>query len=94
MQAKRILQWAILAMLVIASALNILYLTGVLGQHAATIGFLLVLGCFAANLLLKRRYANAPATEATRLQNLRGIVTAGFAVICLVSTAVAFVWLG
>ncbi|MBQ9196742.1 MAG: hypothetical protein IJ157_05805 [Clostridia bacterium] len=94
MQAKKILQWAILAALAAASTLNILYLTGKLGQHAATYGFLLVLACFAAHLLLKRRYADAPVTENNRLQNLRGAVTAAFAVVWLVSTGLAFVWLG
>ena len=94
MQAKRILQWSILIALILASALNILYLTGVFGQHAATLGFLLVLGCFAASLLLKRRWGSLPAAAPAKLENLRGIVTAVFAVTWLVTTGIAFVWLG
>lgn len=92
MNAKRIMQWAILAVCLIASVLNILYLTGVLGQHAATYGFLLVLGCFAAHLLLKRRYTGAPAA-ASLLENLRGTLTAVFAVTWLVTAGMAFVWI-
>ncbi len=93
MNVKRALQWAILAVLAAASALNILYLTGVIGQHAATWGFLLVVGCFALTLLLKKRMADAPAPEDNALQRARGIATAVFAVIWLVTGGMAFVWM-
>ena len=93
MNVKRVMQWVILAVCLIASVLNILYLTGATGQHAATVGFLLVVGCFAAHLLLKSRYADAPAAPDTRLENLRGILTAVFAVVWLVTAGMAFVWL-
>lgn len=94
MGIKRILQWAILAVCLIASALNILYLAGVLSQHAATYGFILVVACWAAHLALKKRYADAPAAPDTRFENVRGILTAVFAVVWLITAGMAFVWLG
>ncbi len=93
MNIKRLLQWAILAVCLAAALLNILYLTGVLSQHAATYGFLLVLAVFAAQLLLKKRFADAPPTPNTRLENLRGILTAVFAVTWLVTSGLALVWI-
>ena len=93
MHIKRILQWVILAVCLAASVLNILYLTGVFSQHAATYGFLLVLAAFAAQLLLKKRFADAPPTPNTRLENLRGILTAVFAVTWLVTSGLALVWI-
>lgn len=90
MQYKRILQWAILAACVVATILNLLYLTGVLGEHAATYGFLLLLICFIANLVLKRRFPDLPATPDTRIEKLRGILTAVFAVAWLVTVGFAF----
>ena len=92
MQTKRIVQWGILAALAVASALNVLYLTGVLGQHASTVGFLLVLACFAAQMALKNRWADEPAENPGTVQTLRSVATVAFAVIWLVSTGMAFVW--
>ena len=60
---------------------------------AATYGFLLVLAVFAAQLLLKKRFADAPPTPNTRLENLRGILTAVFAVTWLVTSGLALVWI-
>jgi|GEM_PF-3457250 len=93
MRVKRVMQWAILAVCAAASLLNILYLSGVLSQHAATYGFLLVLACFAAHLLLKKQYADAPAAPDTRLERLRGGLTALFAVLWLVTSGLAMVWM-
>lgn len=93
MRIKRAMQWAILAVCLAASVLNILYLTGVFSQHAATIGFILVVACFAAHLLLQKRYADAPPAPDTPPERLRGILTAVFAVIWLVSAGMALVWL-
>ena len=92
MHIKQALQWIILAACAAATALNVLYLTGVFSQHAATYGFLLVAACWAALLLLKSRLADAPAAADTRLEKLRGILTAVFAVAWLVTAGMAFAW--
>lgn len=90
MNVKRIMQWVILTVCAAAFVLNVLYLTSVLGQHAATWGFLLVVACFAAHLLLKKRYVSD--TPDTPVERLRGILTAVLAIAWLVTAGMAFVW--
>ena len=92
MQVKRILQWAILAALAAASALNILYLTGTLNQRASSLGYALVIGCFVALFLLKKRITSEASSAPTRLDSIRGIATAVFAVIWIVTIGISLVW--
>ena len=91
MKLKKLYQWSILLSCITASALNILYLLHKCSQHATTVGFILLLLCWGAGLLLKKRFDGLPASKDSPSENIRGIMTALFSIIWLVTTGIALV---
>ena len=87
---KKGLQWAILTAFVLATVINILCLTGVLPRSAATVGVGAVLCLWAIQLVLKRRWAELPAEPDTPPERLRGILTAVFAGLWVLTAALSY----
>lgn len=88
---KLILQWSIAAALFAASACNILYLTGVWARTAVGTGTLLVILCYLAVAIYKRKGTDNTVSD-TRMDRFRGNATGALAVIWLVTTGLTMFW--
>ena len=87
---KKSLQWAILTAFVLATVINILCLTGVLSRSAAAVGVGAVLCLWAIQLVLKRRWAELPAEPDTPAERVRGMLTAVFAGLWVLTAALSY----
>ena len=88
---KLILQWSIAAALFAAAACNVLYLTGVWTRTAVSAGMLLVILCYLAVAVYKRKGTKDVVSD-TRMDRLRGNATGVLAVIWLVTTGLSMFW--
>ena len=87
---KKGLQWAILGAFLLATVLNILCLAGMLPRSAATVGVGAVICLWAIQLVLKRRWAALPAEPDTPAERTRGILTAVFAGLWVLTAALSY----
>ena len=87
---KKGLQWAILAAFVLAAVMNILCLTDVFPRSYATVGVGAVICLWAIQLVLKRRWAELPSEPDTPSERMRGILTAVFAGVWVLTAALSY----
>ena len=91
MDMKAILQWSIMATLLAATVFNVLYLTGVWTHAAVETGSLLVVLCYLAVILYKRKMTGDAVTD-TRADRLRGNATGALAVIWMITIGLTMFW--
>ncbi len=89
---EKLMRWGILASCAIAAVLNVLYLCGLCPQQVTSYGFLLLIVCWAANLLLRRQMAAESAAPDTMVEHIRGVATLVFAAIWLITTGLSLFW--
>jgi len=87
---KKGLLWAILGAFLLATVLNILCLASVLPRSAATVGTGAVICLWAIQLVLKRHWAELPAEPDTPSERMRGIMTAIFAGLWVLTAALSY----
>ena len=89
---EKLMRWGILTSCATAAVLNVLYLCGLCQQQVTSYGFLLLIVCWAANLLLRRQMNAEAAAPDTMVERIRGIATLIFAAIWLITTGLSLFW--
>ena len=89
---EKLMRWGILVSCAIAAVPNVLYLCGLCPQQVTSYGFLLLIICWAANLILRRKAAAEPAAQDTPIERIRGMATLIFAALWLVTTGLSLFW--
>ena len=88
---KSVLQWSIATALFAASGCNILYLAGVWPRTTVSVGTLLVIVCYLAVVIYKRKGDNQTVSD-TRMDCLRGNATGVLAVIWMITMGLTMFW--